>query len=213
LANQERTIPVVTAYRESLLPLLSGIVYAESGSVKILDFGGGLGLTFYQVTKGMPKVENLEFHIAEVEKVCEAGGDYFKDEPNIFFHIGLPRSISRFDIVHIGSSLQYVDNWQAMIGGLCGYQPRYILFTDLPAGDIPTYASAQYYYGSKMPCWFFNVKEITGEVCRHGYGLVFKASYVPRILNEEQPYPQANFGEEHRLGYPCILLFHKVEGM
>jgi len=211
LADQPKTVPLVTAYRESLLPLLSSLVYAETGRVRILDFGGGLGFTYYQVAGGLPDTAHLEFHIIEMGEVCEAGKVFFQNEPKIFFHAELPTEVNEFDIVHIGSSLQYVEDWRNVMASLCGYQPGYILFTDLPAGDIRTYASSQYYYGSKMPCWFFNVAEVIGAVCENGYGLIFKASYMSRILNEEQPYPQANFSEEYRLGYPGILLFKRKE--
>ncbi|MHC4560179.1 MAG: methyltransferase, TIGR04325 family [Planctomycetota bacterium] len=208
-AKENTSVPSVTKYRESLLPVVASMVYNEMGRVRILDFGGGIGFTFYEVAQALPKTENFEYHIVGTEAECTAGRHSFMEEGNIFFHNSLPEDIGEVDIVHMGSSLHYIEKWRETLARLCGYSPEYLLFTDLTAGDIPTYASAQKYYDSSIPVWFFNLEEIIEAMFNEGFKLVFKSTYVSKILGEEQPLPQDNFKEEYRLGYSCILLFGK----
>ncbi len=206
-AKENKTVPTVTTYPESLLPVITSTVYKELRRARVLDFGGGIGFTFYQVARSLPKTDNFEYHIVEMKQVCEAGREFFKDEANVFFHSRLPNDIGRVDIVHMGSSLHYIEHWRETLARLCEYVPRYFLFTDLTAGDIPTYASSQKYYGSRIPVWFFNVDEIIDVMSGEGWELIFKSTYTPKILGAEQPYPQDNFEDMYKLGYPCILLF------
>lgn len=206
-ANEKKTIPAVTKYSNSLLPLVTCMVHDESRSASVLDFGGALGFTYYQVLKSLPNPSGFKYHIIEAEEICKVGRDFFKDDASIFFHSEFPKDMGIIDILHIGSSLHYVEKWAETLRRLCGYMPRYVLFTDLAAGDIPTYASAQNYYDSKIPVWFFNIDELMAVLIQKGYQLIFKASYNASILGIEQDCPQENFEERYRLGASCILLF------
>ena len=128
---------------------------------------------------------------------------------NIQFHTELPK-LDRIDIVHAGSSLQYIEDWKVMLRKLSNYAPDYMLLEDLYAGDIPTYSTAQYYYGSLIPCWFFNINEIIEQMKSLEYKLQFKSTFVAKILGIEQESPQKNFPKKYRLGHACNLLFVRV---
>ena len=209
-AQEKGTVLSVTQYRESLLPFVAAIVLNEFEGVRILDFGGGVGFSYYQVLHGLPRTKNFEFHIAEIDALCEVGKQYFQNEQHIFFHSSLPREEGlTFDIVHMGSSLHYFEEWEELLSRLCRYKPRYFLLTDLPAGDIPTFATVQSYYTSKIPVWFFNIDEVINAMTRQNYYLVFKSAYVATVLGQEHEIPQDNFEEQYRLGHTCSLLFAK----
>jgi putative methyltransferase (TIGR04325 family) len=206
--KEDPPVPKVTKNRETLLAVVAGIVYGVKGRVKILDFGGGMGFAWYPVVRGIPRAEDIELHIVENEKTCQAGGVFFEKESNIFFHGSLPEADEGdFDIVHMGSSLQYIEHWEKLLAHLCGYRPQYFMLSDLPAGKFPSYISVQNSYGSLIPHWFFNEDEIIMAMARQGFKPVFRSTYIPEILGKLQPYPQDNFKQEHRLGYPIILLF------
>jgi putative methyltransferase (TIGR04325 family) len=70
--EKKGTVQSVTQYRESLLPFLAALVLNGSGAVRILDFGGGIGFSYYQVLHGLPHAENFEFHVVEVDALCKA---------------------------------------------------------------------------------------------------------------------------------------------
>lgn len=207
-AKEDKTIPSVVAYRESLLPFLVALV-SEEKKVSILDFGGGLGFTYIPVIYGCLDVRPIDYHIVDTKRICELGRQVFEDDERIHFHESLPQEPQRVDIVHLGSSLQYIEDWRGLINALAGYKPHYILFTDLIAGDIPAYVTAQNYYESKIPYRFFNINDIINTISSVNFRLLFKSSYIGRYLDGEQEAPQDNFPKEYRLGHSCILLFAK----
>ena len=85
-AKENKTVPTVTSYRESLLPVITSTVYKELRRARILDFGDGIGFTYYQVARSLPKADNFEYHIVEMKQVCEAGREFFKD----MYKLGYP---------------------------------------------------------------------------------------------------------------------------
>ena len=206
-AELRKTIPAVVAYNASLLPMLTAVVSENSDRVRVLDFGGGLGFTYVPVVSGLVARDVLDYLIVDNEAVCEVGKQVFRQDSRIHFRSSLPDDLETFDIIHLGSSLQYIEDWRALIKQLGRYRSQYFLFSDLLAGDIPTYATAQNYYESKIACWFFNVQEIIDAMSAIDFRLLFKSTYVNTYFGEKQECPQDNFPPEVRLGYPCCLLF------
>lgn len=215
LAKAEKggAIPDIVEYKTSLLPFLAGVKAGKKEKVRIVDFGGGLGITYLQVISAVVDKERIDYHIVENIKVCQEGRQQFSNYPRVHFHSTFPEDIRDVDIAHICSSLQYVKEWKSVISQICAYNAEHIVFADLPAGDIPTYATAQNYYESKIPFWFFNIDEIIGKMNEENYKLTFKASFAPTIHNKENVYPQDNFEKEYRLGKSCNLLFTKDDNM
>lgn len=194
-------------YNQSVLPVLAGVVLSGRGSVKIVDFGGGIGIDYFRVRSALPPEASLTFTIIESPRVCVAGKKEFFGDSRVRFLVRLPARLSA-DIVHIGSALQYIRDWKRVLTDLVRRsRPRYFLFTDLPAGDIPTFASVQVYYGSKIPYWFFNVSDIVTVMRSLGFVLHFRSAYEYRYLDTYRNVPVSNFPSQYRLPYSCNLLF------
>jgi putative methyltransferase (TIGR04325 family) len=210
LANIKNNRHSVLKYNESLLPIISAILHHQQKQVKILDVGGSIGVSYYQVISSI-NAKRLEFHIVDLKSICSAGRKFFKKEKNIFFHSILPNPIIfNFDIIHLGSSIQYIENWQELLFRIQKFKPKYFLFTDLLAGNIPTFATGQYYYGSIIPAWFFNKKQIINYMKRLGFKLIFQSAYLAKILGREvKELPMNNFKKKYRLEQTCNLLFIK----
>ena len=117
------------------------------------------------------------------------GNKLFKYNKRIKFLSELPKTVSGIDIIHVGSALQYVENWRKMLKEFVRLKPSYILFTDLQAGDIPTYVTAQNYYDSKIPVWFFNILDIIKEFDGFNYKLVFKSTFRGSFFEKNGPSP------------------------
>ncbi len=197
----------VVAYRTSLLPFLVAVINGKSGKIKILDFGGGLGITYIQVISALVNNQNVEYHIVENENICKEGKLIFRDEERVHFHTSLPNDLKEVDIVHMCSALHYVENWKALISKLVDYQPEHFLFVDLTAGDIPTHVSAQNYYESRIPVWFLNIDEVIDVMSSVNFKLLFKSAYAGAYLGKEQKMLQ--IPKEYRLGNTCNLLFSR----
>ena len=203
----------VSNYRESLLPLLSSLVYSECRKVRILDFGGGLGFTYFQTIYGLPEHAGIEYHIVERESTCQTGRQFFGNtHDSLIFYSELPALEKSFDIVYSSSALQYIEDWKLLLSRLCVLSCQYLLLVDVPAGKIPTFVSAQNYYESKIPIRFFNIDEFLSQVSSYGYHLIFNSVYQPTTLGIEQQYlPMQNFKPEYQLKQACNLLFKKTD--
>lgn len=175
-----------------------------------MDFGGGLGSTYISVTAVCASRQLVDYHIVESKRICQAGESCFRGDNNIHFYDHLPGEIKNVDIICLSSSIQYVEDWKALLKEIIKYEPLYILLADLPAGDIPTYATVQNYYESKIPCWFFNVDEVIDAMVSMNLNLLFKSSYNGTYLGKEQPMPQDNFPTEYQVGKSCNLLFNRI---
>src|SRR3989344_4573704 len=118
------------------LALLVGTMNNKQ-KIKILDFGGGLGLDYLRLNGGLHQKTKLEYHIVETSILCKEGQKRFKKmNKELFFHENFPK-IKNVDIVHIKSSLQYMEDWEGTLKALAHYKPKYFLFQDLTAGLQP----------------------------------------------------------------------------
>jgi putative methyltransferase (TIGR04325 family) len=200
LSRDGRFVPSPNTPEHSLLPLLCATVGWRKGSVSVLDFGGGAGVDFIYLRNSLSDHIAFDYHVIEVPIMCERAGALYPEEPRIHFHTRLPDARA-FDVVYLSTSLQYVDDYEGLLGDLIRYDPHYLFFSSLNAGGFPTYASAQLNLeGLVLPYWFLNVQDVVSYCERCGFSLVFKG-----VSNKE--YDQSNFPEEYRMGRPCNLLF------
>lgn len=194
-------IPLEVANENALLPFLAASLRREGGTVRILDFGGGLGESYLQLTSSAVGCPAVDYHIVETPVICALGTELVGAESGLHFHDHLPADLRDVDIVYINSALQYVKDYASLLASLCAYQPAYILLVRLAAGDIPTYATAQRNVrGSTIAYWFLRVGEVIDLMGREGYRLVWKGAV-------ERQYNQDNFPRQYRLGRYCSLLF------
>jgi len=186
--------------RESPLPLAAAMVCAGRDRLHLLDFGGGIGNGYPAVAHSLPPTVALDYAVVETPAVCEAGAAFFQGDSRIRF---LPdmNGAGPADLVHIGSALQYVGPWQALLERLCLLAGTAIVFTDLMAGAVPTFATVQHYYDSDIPFWFFNMEAITERLVGAGFRLVYDVRFESKIIGAYQPLPQNNFPPAYRLGY------------
>ena len=206
-----RIISHTAVKHEYPLSTLVAMLISESSSIiNILDLGGGLGATYVQVFAVTPSPERFKYYIIETKSVCKRGLEIFSEYSNIYFQTELPKPTSNtYDIIHAGSSFQYIKDWKQMLIQFSQYQPQYIVFGNLLAGEINTFITYQNYYGKKIPVRFFNLNEILGELYLLGYKLIYKSLLVHNILGEVQSLPTMNFPEQYRLDYGCNLILKK----
>jgi putative methyltransferase (TIGR04325 family) len=196
-------------HAEGLLPVTVALALARKGAARVLDFGGGLGFAWYPLMAALPDQARVRLQIVEGGAVCRAGREAFAGVPEVSFHEALGPELAGPDIAHFGSSLHYIEDWRGLLAAVCALGPETVLLADLPAGDIPTYASAQNYYGSKIPMWFFNLDEIVDAVRGLGYVLRLRCACLAPRLGKVQAVPQDNFAPGHRLGHTKNLLFSR----
>jgi putative methyltransferase (TIGR04325 family) len=203
-----KTISAHTLIHEHPLPPVVALLAALVDTpIRILDFGGGTGNSFIPLIKSLPTSDLVEFHVLETPAICQLGREVYKKFHNLHFHDKLPRDVKKFDVVHAGNSLHYVADWRMMLGQFACYEPRFIMLSGLNAGDIETFVTYQNYYGSKIPVWFWNVREIIGALRDLDYNLIYKSLLESSYLGKEQPLPMGNFPPQYRLKRKCNLIF------
>ena len=203
-ATRGMTMPHWQAGVHSLLALTASLACRRTATVRVLDFGGGMGVGFIHLVAGLRSRCDVEYHVVETPAMCDGGRDLFKTDSRIQFHSELPTKLSELQIVYVSSALQYVDDYVGLLQRLCAYQANHILLTNFSAGEIPTYATSQRNMkGSELPYWFFNAAEITDLLRSHGYSLDFSS-----LVDRE--YDRANFPAKYRLTHMCNLLFSRM---
>jgi len=204
------SISPVSATRDYILPVVASMIERRAGEViRILDFGGGLAASYFPLVTAFSEPDSLEFHIIEGEAVCSRGKEMFYNQSNIHFHNRLPELKDPVHIVHSGSALQYVEDWQGLIVSLAEYKPKYFILADLLAGDIRTFVTIQNFYQKKIRSRFLNIKELLSVVEAVGFSLVYKSNYMAEIRGSTGPLPMENLERECQLDYACQVLFKR----
>lgn len=209
-AKRLRDLSEQTGYalpREGVLSLVTATTLAGQKSVRVLDFGGGIGFAYYGLRACLPAAAQLLLEVVDLPAICSTGRSFFRDKTDISFHESIDYLDHGPDIIHLGSALQYISDWKGLLGSLAAMQPRWIILTDILAGTIPTYASAQNYYDSRIPVWFFNESEVIQTVQDLGYTISYRADCLSPILGKTGAAPQDNFPEHLRAGMPLNMLF------
>jgi putative methyltransferase (TIGR04325 family) len=198
--------------RNALLPVVTATILGEQSRVRILDFGGGLGTGFLVLASTVSgAAERVDYAVVEVDCICRSGAELFAGRKGPTFHHQLPdvAAAADFDIVHAASTIQYIEDWRAMVARLATYGARYLSLSDIYIGDFPTYATLQNYYGSRIRHWFLNKGEFVSHVERCGYRLIVHIDCEMKVLGKHGPLPMNNFPEQLRIRHGSNLLFRK----
>ena len=204
ISKRYGSIPMEVIEEYALLPMLASIAFQRNGGkVRILDFGGGLGITYVRLLRSLVECQVIDYHIVELEWACQAGSRLFEHDSRIHFHRSFPNNLTEVDVVHMNSVLQYIEDYAGLLKALCAYRATYFLIGELYAGDFTTFASSHKGMPETVvPCWFFNVDEIIGIMKQGGYSLIFKGAL-------KEGYNFDNFPKAYRVdhGRACNLLF------
>lgn len=147
-------------------PLLIGLLFASSlsqGKLKILDFGGSLGSTYFQNRKFLSKLKQVEWSIVEQEKIVNIGISEFENEELRFYHtIEEVVRIRKPDVVLFSSVLPYISNPYEVLSSIKNYKFKTIIIDRTPffvenfSERITVETVPKEIYDAKYPAWFFN---------------------------------------------------------
>lgn len=194
-------IPPVIESRYNLLAFLAAILSGRSQRVRIIDFGGAMGIAYVYLCSSMTHCDAVDYYLVDNSVSCEQAAKIFADDSRIQFHSGLNHDIPEVDIVFMSGVLQYISDYADAVRRLVQYKPSHILITLIPIVGTPTFASAQVNLeGSVLPAWFFKLTDIVEIMKHHGYSLLFTGSAEPQ-------FDMGNFPEAHRMTHMANLLF------
>ena len=147
-------------------PLLAGLMWiaaSNSGILKIIDFGGSLGSTYFQNRKFLKNLNFLRWSIIEPKKHIRAGKEYFETE-NLKFYDTIEDcvKIENPDTILFSSVLQYLEKPYELIEYIININFDYIIidrtgFINYGNNDLLTVQTVHpNIYIASYPCYFFN---------------------------------------------------------
>ena len=153
-------LTVVTAF--------CAMIGSLNGSVKLLDFGGGIGNTYVLIVNSLEELFPFEYHIVDTAINCQIGKTIFKDDARVTFNTTVPHV--KYDLIFCSGTLQYIEDWATTLANLCSLEAKYIVLARLTTTEIETFGSRQNLIMTSGPHkgvfagsvfhWFFNKREI-----------------------------------------------------
>jgi|TARA_Y100000389_G_scaffold126223_1_gene123604 putative methyltransferase (TIGR04325 family) len=193
-------------YYISSSPIPWILLNEKKRNIRILDFGSGFQEVFFQLINSK-NMNNIIIDSIEKENVCrELRKDNFFKKKNVkinfFEKINFKK---KYDYVHISDSLQYMVEWKKILKKISEKKPKFIILNNLTGGDFETYYTEQNFYNNKLIYIFFNLDEI--KKILKNYEIVHKSLFLNKIKNEYVEYPQKNFKNKDKLGFPKTVVF------
>ena len=191
----------------------------DKRSLTILDFGGGSGITFLKLAGGLDPQIKINFTVIDSKRMCDMGREVFNNREKVggrsvnFYSTieDASKNIQKsLDILHIGGVLQYIRDWQAVLTQLIHFNPKTILLSDLPAGDIEEFTTSQDLFGSLVPWRFYNLKSLTEFFKSVGYQPILKTHYHVKQRGKYIKLPTKHFPKESRIENAVNLMYKKI---
>jgi putative methyltransferase (TIGR04325 family) len=151
--------------------------------LSILDWGGGLGQYRALANALVPEID-LDYSCRELPRIAEAGRELM---PDATFLVTDDDALERrYDLVMASSSLQYVEDWKALMTSLSTTAERWLFITRQPFVEgVPPYVAIQhpknYGYDTSYPGWVLNRADFLTFAA--GLGLTLRRE----MLTGEQP--------------------------
>jgi putative methyltransferase (TIGR04325 family) len=178
--------------------------------VSILDVGGGYGKNLMEIQSTFQDIESrFDFYILENSVLI----DFYKMNiklPENFHFIQNISEIGKLqagiDVLHFGSVVQYFQNLKVELSDILQTsRPRWVVFSDLMAGDIETFVTVQNYYDSKIPFRFVNFEELNKLVGDLGYKLFVKEFYEHDSTSVY--FPQKGFDKKYQIDNSMNVIY------
>jgi putative methyltransferase (TIGR04325 family) len=146
--------------------LLTGLMFASakqlcSEGVRVLDFGGSLGSTYYQNKIFLDQFNNVSWSVVEQKHFTDVGKKYFEDDRLKFFNT-VEECIQQYhpNILILSSVLQYIEKPYELLNLILKNDFKTILIDRTSFSKVNEKIKLQIVppsiYEASYPCWFFD---------------------------------------------------------
>jgi putative methyltransferase (TIGR04325 family) len=167
--------------RQYAFPIATALLWASGarGALNVLDFGGGLGTTYFQNRPFLQAVSQVNWVIVEQQTFVEQGKHLFRDS-QVSFYSDMREALAKesLDIVLFSSSLQYVERPYDMLEAVKASKVPMVVFDrtlfSSRLHDVLTrqYVSADI-FSAVIPAWIFSESKFLNYM-ESSYTLVSK---------------------------------------
>ncbi len=145
-------------------PTLSGLMLSaakSNGSLRVLDFGGSLGSTYYQNKKFLDELDHVTWSVVEQKHFIDIGKQEFEnDRLKFYYDFSDCIESERPNVLLISSVLQYVEKPYELMDELLKYNFEFVIFDrtifNKKNKSIITIQKIKDKSYSSIPCWLFN---------------------------------------------------------
>ena len=182
---------VVFNKKEYSFPLIAFLLHSANLNkepLNVIDFGGALGSTYYQVKEFLGAEVCASWNVVEQDHYVSCGNEHFADDRLRFYEtIAACLKDKKIDLVLLSGSVQYLEKPHEFLQQLAEYDFQFLLFdrTAFHYGDgdrLTLQLVPPEIYTASYPSWFFNqetfLKHFSGK-----YKLV--ADFDPYIEGEK----------------------------
>jgi putative methyltransferase (TIGR04325 family) len=118
-------------------PLLAGLMRAamlSEGHLRVVDFGGSLGSSYFQCRPWFRDLASLTWRVVEQPHFVEAGRAQLADDQLMFFTsiAAAADGVGEVDVVLFSSVLQYLSSHQDILAQAIACKPRLIIVDRTP---------------------------------------------------------------------------------
>lgn len=157
--------------------------YLEDGKLHVLDFGGSLGSMYYQHTKVLHNIEDLEWNVVEQKHVVDYGKKHLENEElKYFYDID---EVKDCNFIVIGSSLQYLDDYEIYLNKIVRKKTKYIILDRIPVSHkewISIEVVHEPIYEASYPIRIFEKNKLISYMNRQGY--VIEQTWIPETREQ-----------------------------
>jgi putative methyltransferase (TIGR04325 family) len=159
----------VLEFKDYSWPLVSGLLMAaldHNKKLNVLDFGGSLGSTFFQVKDLLEPSVELFWNVVEQKKFVDEGKDTFEnDKLKFYYTIQECLKNNNCNVAVLSSVMQYLEEPYQPLNELVQCRIDYIIIdrTLFIKGDKPVITVQtvpESIYKASYPCWLLNENEL-----------------------------------------------------
>jgi putative methyltransferase (TIGR04325 family) len=158
-------------YSYPLVNLIKKVAAENNQSVKIADFGGSLGSSYFQNREILAPLQQVSWSIIEQANFVKAGVSYLQDD-RLKFYFTIDESIATEgtpDILLISSTIQYIEEPYALLKELISKKIKYLIIENTPfnyrsGNRITIQKVPPEIYTASYPCWFLDYTQVKNEL-------------------------------------------------
>jgi putative methyltransferase (TIGR04325 family) len=145
-------------------PVLAGLLrvaLAQGGELRVVDFGGSLGSSYFAAQEFLAPVRRLRWAIVEQERFVRAGREQFANHELVFYD-SLAEAVQQENpqVILLSSVLQYLPEPYAFMAELPNYHFASIIIDRTPfvaqgAELLAIQRVPKEIYDASYPAWFF----------------------------------------------------------
>lgn len=140
------------------------------GRLRVIDFGGALGSTYWRHRDWLCRIPALRWDVVEQAQFVEAGRKHFDHAPLRFFNtVAEAEASSPHELLLCSTTLQYLEDPFAILREWQEAGWTYLLFNNLPLHESgPDTVRVQHVpphiYPASYPVWFFNREKFVASL-------------------------------------------------